>query len=205
MRVLSRRSKFAKAVACGYPEGAGFVVLTEPSSSCRPLCATRGRPVDAALARYGPGPEGVRTRLCLWVTLTRCQSGPHQQRGPSALRRGVATTLRRRRRAVPRAQDRALGCVPTPARPVTSPPISNSSDGVERRRLLSTTKTSAPPRRRRLRRLRPCGFSHSSSGYGHCWLTARRHKHCSTAAATTAGVAHRSLHCTRDRERCTES
>ena len=33
---------------------------------------------------------------------------------------------------------------------------------------------------------------------------ARRHKHCSTAAATTAHVVHRSLRCTRDRERCTE-
>ncbi len=36
-------------------------------------------------------------------------------------------------------------------------------------------------------------------------LTTRRHKHCSTAAATTAHVVHRPLHCTRDRERCTES
>ena len=71
------------------------------------------------------------------------------------------------------------------------------------RRLLATASASAPPRRRRL--LPPCGFSHRARGNGHCWLTTRRHKHCSTAAATTAGVAHRSLHCTRDRERCTES
>ena len=54
MRVLSRRRKFAKAVACGYSEGAGFVVLTEPSFSCRPFCSTHGRPVDAALTRCVP-------------------------------------------------------------------------------------------------------------------------------------------------------
>ena len=64
MRVLSRRRKFAKAVACGYSEGAGFVVLTEPSPLlCRPFCATRGRPVEAALASRGPGPEGVNSAV----------------------------------------------------------------------------------------------------------------------------------------------
>ncbi len=37
MRVLSRRSNLPKAVACGYSEGAGFVVLTEPFSPVSPL------------------------------------------------------------------------------------------------------------------------------------------------------------------------
>jgi len=47
-----------------------------------------------------------------------------------------ATTLRRRRRAVSGAQDRALGCVPTPARPVTSPPPRSAAAeaGAARRR-----------------------------------------------------------------------
>ena len=36
MRVLSRRSNLREAVACGYSEGAGFVVLTEPSPSLLP-------------------------------------------------------------------------------------------------------------------------------------------------------------------------
>ena len=62
MRVLSRRSNCPKAVACGYSEGAGFVVLTEPSpfSLAVPFCSTPGRPVDAALARCVPGPDLAR-------------------------------------------------------------------------------------------------------------------------------------------------
>ena len=62
-----------------------------------------------------------------------------------------ATTLRRRRRAVSGAQDRALGCVPTPARPVTSPPppISSSrgrrGEASGRRRLVPTASAGWSP------------------------------------------------------------
>ena len=67
MRVLSRRSNLPKAVACGYSEGAGFVVLTEPS----PLALGPSAPCavhDSSTRRWrgvSPGPEGVRTRLPL--------------------------------------------------------------------------------------------------------------------------------------------
>ena len=50
MRVLSRRSNLPKALACGYSEDAGFVVLTEPSPwplalLLRVRCTTRQRGV----------------------------------------------------------------------------------------------------------------------------------------------------------------
>ena len=65
MRVLSRHSNLPKAVACGYSEGAGFTRSngTLPFSLAVPSCSTPGRPVDAASASRGPGPEDVRTRL----------------------------------------------------------------------------------------------------------------------------------------------
>ncbi len=66
MRVLSRRLKFAKAVACGYSEGAGFVVLTEPSLASAGRSAPHlGDPSTRRWRAVSPGPEGVHTRLPL--------------------------------------------------------------------------------------------------------------------------------------------
>ena len=162
MRVLSRRSNLPKAVACGYSEG--FVVLTEPSSSCRPLCAPRGRPVDAALARYGPGPEGVRTRLCLWVTLTRCQSGPHHW-GRRPLLDGVGEVS-------PWRRDRALGwlCPHSSSARHVPPPHQQQQRQALRRRRAPAEDSSRRPRRALPRAgdgcWPPCGFSHRARGNG---------------------------------------
>ena len=71
MRVLSRRSNLPKAVACGYSEGAGFVVLTEPSPLVLGPSALRAVHDSWTRRRraVSQGPEGVHTRLaCLPVT-----------------------------------------------------------------------------------------------------------------------------------------
>ena len=86
VRVLSRRSNLPKAVACGYSEGAGFVVLTElpwprpPAPPVAPHPPLRGRPW--ALSRFLLGRPGRRCALVCPLALS-CQT---QQR-PSALRR----------------------------------------------------------------------------------------------------------------------
>ena len=93
VRVLSRRRKFTKAVACGYSEGAGFVrsngtlpLFLGPSAPCGRLL------VDAALTRCVPCPETVRSALSSGYHPTSCT--PHTQPGPSA----EATPRRRRGR-----------------------------------------------------------------------------------------------------------
>ena len=98
MRVLSRRRKFAKAVACGYFEGAGFIVLTEPS-----LCHLRRQ--WALTRRRGVGEACPRPRGCalgfLYTRLGhRPLTGTHPSRPTS---RGHAATASGRRRLLPTA------------------------------------------------------------------------------------------------------
>ena len=66
MRVLSRRSNLPKAVACGYYEGAGFVVLTEPFPFACPSALSAVH--DSSTRRWrgvSRGAEAVCTRLAL--------------------------------------------------------------------------------------------------------------------------------------------
>ena len=116
-----------------------------------------------------------------------------------------ATTLRRRRRAVSGAQDRALGCVPTPARPVTPPPLSATAearcDGVGRRpktplddqgERSPASATAAAALWFQSQRQRQMG--------PHCWHneTAQALQHgCGDDCWRSASLA--ALHCTRDR------
>ena len=106
-----------------------------------------------------------------------------------------ATTPRRRRRAVSVAQrPREPGSWHS-ARPVHVPPPS-AAEARRRRRGAEDSfrrrRRAIPPRGRRLLRLvvSPQGQRLNGTAVAH----ARRHKHCSTAAARTARVVHRSLH-----------
>ena len=212
MRVLSRRSNLPKAVACGYSEGAGFVVLTEPfplalgPSALCVRCTTPRRGVGEACRRAtSPCALGCASEL----TLTRCPVGSPSAGGRARCDVGAAAIPRWRRRGVSVAQrPREPGSWHS-ARPVHVPPPSAAEAGARRRRRAPAEDSSRrrrralPPRGRRLLRLvvSPQGQRLNGTAVAH----ARRHKHRSTAAATTAHVVHRSLHCTRDRERCTES
>ena len=83
MRVLSRCSNLPKAVACGYSEGAGFVVLTEPSLASAGRSAPHLR--DPSTRRWravSPGPRGCAHSGCAYSA--RCRSGPHQQEAERA-------------------------------------------------------------------------------------------------------------------------
>ena len=90
--------KFAKAVACGYSEGAGFVVLTEPSPWPLALllwvrCTTRRRG-DGEVCPRAP-------RVCaLGCLYSRLGHHWHTQPGPSA---EATATASGRRRVLPTA------------------------------------------------------------------------------------------------------
>ena len=131
----------------------------------------------------------------------------HQQREAERAATGVGGTPRRRRRAVSVAQrPRDPGSWHS-ARPVHVPPPATAEAG-------AATASGGDDTSRRRRRTLPRAAtaaaalwfqSQGQRQWGTAVAHARRHKHRSTAAATTAHVVHRSLHCTRDRERCTES
>ena len=170
---------------------------------CRPSPCGR-RLVDAVMARCIPRPPGFAHSAVLgWAT--NLPRHTHQL-GPSAQPRrdGVGAATR-----PPDGVGRwgPLWHWGLPAKSAVRGPSAEAEKSARRRRRAATTPLDGvgerSPARRRL--LPPCGFSHRARGNGHCWLTTRRHKNCSTAAATTAGVAHRSLHRTRDRQRCTDS
>ena len=206
MRVLSRRRNFAKAIACGYYEGAGFACSngTLPCF-CRPFCSTPGRPVDAAVASCLPRAP----RVC---TLRLCILSPVPVGSPSAGSRarcdvGAAATPRWRRRGVQGAQrpcTRLCRFVPTrSARHV--PPYQATAearcDGVGRRpktplddqgERSPASATAAAALWFQSQRQRQMG--------PHCWHneTAQALQHgCGDDCWRSASLA--ALHCTRDR------
>ena len=159
--------KFAKALACGYSEAAGFIVLTEPSPwSFSLLLCCGARLVDAASARCVPRPRG-----CAHSAVPLGHTHPVPVGSPSAERAERAATGGGDDSSTASASC-AQGAGPcTRLCPHSSsarhaPPYQQqqrhaaTASGAGRR-LLSTTKASAPPRRRRLPP--PCGFSHRGS------------------------------------------
>ena len=93
MRVLSRRSNLPKAVACGYCESAGFVVLTEPSPWPLALLLLCGaRLVDAAVVRYVPRRRGRAHCLCSRLGHLPLAPNPAHQQRPRLDGVGAATT-----------------------------------------------------------------------------------------------------------------
>ena len=143
MRVLSRRSNLPKAVACGYSEGAGFAVLTEPSPCpVSPLLPVVHMHLSDGVR--GP-PLGVYSGVPGAAGSSLWQCPPAER--PSALRRGEATTSRRRRRAVSVAQrPREPGSWHS-ARPVHVPPPSAAEAGARRRRRAPAEDSSRRRRR----------------------------------------------------------
>ena len=95
VRVLSRRSNLPKAVACGYSEGAGFVVLTEPSPSLLP-CPSAPHLGDPSTRRREVCPRRrgrcVHSAVLGWATNLPLAhtSLAHQQR-PRRRRRALTT------------------------------------------------------------------------------------------------------------------
>ena len=206
MRVLSRRRKFAKAVACGYSEGAGFAcsngtLLLLPAA----LCSTRGRPVDLAMASCVQDPRVSCALGCAsWGhRLSPVPVGSPLAGGRARCDVGAAAATRRWRRGGVQGAQRPctrLWTTLSSARHVP-PPTSSREAGAATasgagRRLLPTTKTSAPPARATSRLL---PFSHRGRQW-HCLWRTRRHKQhgcgedCSRSASlaalsTTAGAA----------------
>ena len=183
-------------------------VLTEPSSSCRPLSAphvgdpwtwrwravsrTRGCRVHSAVPLGSQTQPGAsRVPISRRPSALRRGGGGHSSMASGRCTRGAETV----HSAVDHTQ---LG----PSRPPHhQQQRQERGDGVGRRRHLSTTKTSAPPCRS------PFSLwfqSQRGRGNWHTAWGAQLHKNCKHACATTAHVVHRSLDCTRDRERCTE-
>ena len=208
MRVLSRRRKFAKAVACGYSEGAGFTVSnrTLPFSLAGRSAPHLG---DPSTRRWRAVSQA--TRVCALgcasgITLTRCQSGPHQQEAERAatwgrwpLLDGVGELCPWRRGRVSRAAGSAqLGPFTSPHPPAAE--RQTRGDGVECRPKTPPDGVGerSPARVTALCRL-VVSATEGQRQNGTAVAHARRHKHCSTAAARTAHVVHRSLHCTHHR------
>ena len=205
MRVLSRRSNLPKAVACGYSEGAGFVVLTEPSPFVVPFCSACGaRLVDAASASCVPGPRGCAHSAVLgWATNLPLAhtSLAHQQR-PRRDGVGAATSPRD---GVGMAWGLSLlgtGGTATPELAVRGP--SAEAEKSARRRRRAAAEDSSRRRRRALPRAGDgcCRLVVSvteAEAMALLWRTRDGTRIASTAAATTAGVAHRPLRCIRKR------
>ena len=172
VRVLSRRSNLLKAVACGYSEGAGFAVLTEPS----PLrfCSVR-----ATTRRGGVGELSVQApRPCARLAVSASDlrlspvAGPTSRGTPRRRRGGDESSRRHRQGGVPVC----LALLPLPGRPRAisrGRKMRAATASGAGRRLLATASASASPRRQRLP---PCGFSHRGRGNGTAVAHARRHK-----------------------------
>ena len=145
MRVLSRRRKFAKAVACGYYKGAGFVVLTEPSPLPGLLLWVRATTRRRGVGELCPQAPRVCALGCLRLG-PQPATGTHPTRPIS---RGHAATASGRRRVLPTALagwgPSLLGTAATPELAVRGavrgPPAEAKRarcDGVGRQRHLST-------------------------------------------------------------------
>ena len=190
-----------------------LLFLTEPSPSFTVLfCATPGRPVDAAMASCLPGPEGVRTRLCLWDHTHPVPVGSPSAGGRARCDVGAVATPRWRRRAVSVAQrPREPGSWLSSARPVHVPPPTSSREADTRRRRRVPAEDSSRRRRRTLPRagdgsLPTCGFSHRGpEAKWHCCgarETAQELQHgCGDDCSRSASLA--ALHARP--QRCTES
>ena len=194
-----------KAVACGYSEGAGFVVLTEPSLlSCRLRFRAGGLHHSDGVGRLWAGVcSGViRVRLSL-CCLARWPSPAEAERAATWGRRplldGVGELCPWRRGRVSRAAGSAqLGPFTSPHPPAAE--RQTRGDGVECRPKTPPDGVGerSPARVTALCRL-VVSATEGQRQNGTAVAHARRHKHCSTAAARTAHVVHRSLHRTRNR------
>ena len=154
--------QICEAVACGYSEGAGFIVLTElpsprlPAPPVAPHPPLRRRPWALARRLLGRDP-GVAPPTVVSNKLQR----------PSAhCDVGAAATPRWRRRGVQWAQrpcTRLCRFVPTPARPVTSP-------YQQQQRHAATASSATEDSSRRPRRALP------RAGDGCCRLVVSAHR-----------------------------
>ena len=140
MRVLSRRSNLRKAVACGYSEGAGFVVLTEPPPlGPLPLCAlwatTRRRGVGE-LCRRAPRVSCALGWLCTLARATSHWQPPSAEATPRRRRGGGDSSRRHRQGGVPVCL--ALGGAATPELAVPGPSAEAEKSARRRRRAATT-------------------------------------------------------------------
>ena len=157
------------------------------------------------MARCVPGPRGCAHSAAStlgWAT-TGTLNLAHQQR-PRRRRRGGDESSRRRRQGGVPSLLWHLGA----AKSAVRRPSAEAEKSARRRRRAPADDSSRRPRRALPRAGDGCCrlvvSVTEAEAMAHCWLTTRRHKHCSTAAARTAGVVHRSLYCAHDRQRCTE-
>ena len=136
MRVLSRRRNFAKAIACGYYEGAGFACSngTLPCF-CRPFRSTPSRPVDAALASCLPRAPRVCTLGCAsGHTLSPVPVGSPSAGSRARCDVGAAATPRWRRRGVQGGAETVHSAVDHTQLGPSRPPTSSSKREARRRR-----------------------------------------------------------------------
>ena len=156
VRVLSRRRKFAKGRSVRVFRGCGFcrsngTLLLLPALLLH-TWATRGRGVDEVCPQAtSPCALGCASG----ITLTRRQSGPHQQEAERAATWGRRPLLDGVGEVCPWRSDRALGCGPHSARSVTSPsrpPTHHSREAGARRRRRVPADASSRRRRRALAR-----------------------------------------------------
>ena len=175
-------------------------VLTEPPLVPLPAFgSTPGRPVDAAKASCLPGPRGCALGF-LYARLgltAHTQPGPHQQKPPRRDGVGAAASPPEGIGRVGSESAWHWGLL-LPSWP-SAGHQQRPKKSARRRRRAPADDSSRRPRRALPRR--GCLWWVQSQGQRqwHCWLTTRRHKNRSTAAATTAHVVHRSLHCTHHR------
>ena len=181
MRVLSRRSNLPKAVACGYCESAGFVVLTEPSPWPLALLLLCGaRLVDAAVVRYVPGPRGRAHCLCSRLGHLPLAPNPAHQQRPRLDGVGAATTPPDGIGMV--WGPSLLGHWGLPAKSAVRGPSAEAEKSARRRRRAPADDSSRRPRRALPRAgdgwLPPCVVSATEAeAKWHC-CGARLHKNC---------------------------
>ena len=154
------------------------------------------------------GPEGVHTRLAVSASDLRLSPVALVGVPPATATASGADDSSRRRRHGGVPVCLALGGAATPELAVRGPPAEAEKSARRRRRVLAEDSPDALGERSPAPATAGCrlvGSVTEAEAKWHCVAHARRHKHCSTAAARTAHVAHRSLRCTRERERCTDS